>query len=335
MKKKWILMIAVIVIYVFLLKYMFHIFFPFICAIICYLMMKPFIDYLEQKYTLKRNAIGISLLLSIYLILAFLFGTIAVYGFIFIYDFLQQVPTYYQSLILPFFQQVLLYVHQHFSYLNQIDFTIFQEIYNQCFPSILTFLSSLFTHIPSFLFSFFLFIISTFFLVIDYEDMRFSFFQYLSKNITYYLMVIKKQCLTGLWIYMKCQIILMGICFFILLCGFTILKIHQSFLLAILTALLDSLPFIGVGIILIPMCLFYIIQRNYFIAFYLFLLYLIINMIRSLLEPRIMNKQMKIPSFILLFSMIVHIYFFGMIGVILSPIHLNILYSFIQKKNRV
>lgn len=333
MKRKWIYIGLGVIIYVLLLKYMFHIFFPFICAMMCYLIIKPFIDKLDQKYAVHRHTIGISLLLTIYLLIAFVFGVIVVYGFIFIYDLLQQFPSFYQSTLFPFIQFLFDYIHEHFRFLEQIDITMIQDIYNQYFLTFLTSLSSFFTHIPTFFFSFSLFIISTFFLVIDYEDMRFSFFKYVSQNISYYLVMMKKQCLNGLLIYVKCQMILMMICFFILLFGFTILKMNQSLLLAMITALLDSLPFIGVGIILIPMCLFYVIQRNYLIAFYLFLLYLIINMIRSLLEPRIMNKQMKIPSFILLFSMILHIYLFGIIGVILSPIHMNIIYCLLEEKN--
>lgn len=121
--------------------------------------------------------------------------------------------------------------------------------------------------------------------------------------------------------------------FFILLIGFAVMRMSHPLLYAFVTALLDSLPFIGVGIVLIPLCIVYLLQGAYLKAFYIFLIYLIINVVRSLLEPRIMNKQMKIPSFLLLLSMMVHLYFFGMIGVILSPIHMSLIYGFLDIQN--
>ena len=126
----------------------------------------------------------------------------------------------------------------------------------------------------------------------------------------------------------------MVICFFILWIGFSVLRFQNALLYALLTAFLDSLPFIGVGIVILPMCLFYLFKGIYLKALYLFLLYLIINVVRSLLEPQIMNKQLQIPSFLLLLSMMIHLYFFGLIGIILSPIHMNIIYSILDAKDK-
>lgn len=126
---------------------------------------------------------------------------------------------------------------------------------------------------------------------------------------------------------MKCQFILMIICFLILFIGFMVLRMEHSLLLALITAFFDSLPFIGVGIVLIPLIIIFLINKMYLKAFYIFLLYLIINVIRSFLEPHIMNKQTKVPSFILLLSMMIHFYFFGIIGIILSPVHVSLIYS--------
>lgn len=173
--------------------------------------------------------------------------------------------------------------------------------------------------------------ISTFFLVLDYEDMKGCFLRLLQKKTCFQLVQFKNRVLKSLWIYMKCQIILMFVTFLILLIAFLILKIDSPLLYAFTICLLDSLPFIGIGIILIPMMVLYLFQGVYMKAVYLFCLYLIINMIRSFLEPHIMNKEMKIPAFLLLVSMVLHIHFFGIAGVILSPIHMSFIYQYFHK----
>ena len=142
--------------------------------------------------------------------------------------------------------------------------------------------------------------ISTFFLVLDYEDMKDCFLRFLQKKTCFQLVQFKNRVLKSLWIYMKCQIILMFVTFLILLIAFLILKIDSPLLYAFTICLLDSLPFIGIGIILIPMMVLYLFQGVYMKAVYLFCLYLIINMIRSFLEPHIMNKEMKIPAFFII-----------------------------------
>lgn len=329
-KKQTLILFGLLLIYCLMLKYMFHVLFPFTLAILCYFIMKPLIDFLEQHFDVHRNAIGVSLLLVIYLIIAIILSGIIGYIVIFIIDQSDYIPFYYQDIILPFIEQFTLWINEFPIQINQDIYTMLQDILGQSLLHIMTSLSLLLSHIPSFLFTFFLFIISTFFLVLEYDEIKDKLLSILSPRFLKFFFIIKKQSFKSLKIYLKCQFILMTICFIILWIGFSILKYNHAFLYALSTSLLDSLPFIGVGIVLIPMCFLYIIEGMYLKAFYIFLIYLMINVLRSLLEPHIMNKEMKIPSFLLLLSMVIHLHFFGIIGIILSPIHMNLLYCLLE-----
>lgn len=335
MKKSWIIGVLCVIGYCLILKYMFDVVFPFGLAIVCYFIMKPLIDSLEHHFDIQRSAIGVSLLLTIYLVLALILGGIMTYGIFFFIDFFRNIPMYYQDMFLPWLNEFLLWLEQQFPFLvNQNSLTSLQEFLTQSLLRIVTSFSTILAHIPMYLFSFFLFVISTFFLMLDYDDMKEKLLSLCHYRWIQSFVDIKNRCLHCLWIYLKCQLILMGICFVILFFGFCILRLKYPFLYAFMTALLDSLPFIGVGIVLMPLCVVYLFQKAYLRAFYIFLIYLIINVIRSLLEPHIMNKQMKIPSFLLLMSMMIHLHFFGMIGVILSPIHMSLFYSFLDHSSQ-
>lgn len=332
-KKKGFIIALSILGYCLILKYLFGVLLPFLLALLCYYVMKPLIDILENHFHVKRSAIGISLLLVIYLLLTILLGSLFTYIFFFLADTLEQLPFYYETMIEPFFNQLMVLITKQFSFFHQTNLlTTIQNFLTQSFFQGITSLSMIITHIPSFIFSFFLFIISTFFLVLDYEPMRDKMLSICHTRFISILLLLKNKCLKSLWIYIKCQIILMIICFIILFIGMTILKMQHPLLYVLLTAFLDSLPFIGVGIVLIPMCIFYVFKGFYLKALYLFLIYLMINVMRSLLEPRIMNKQMQIPSFLLLLSMMIHLHFFGIIGIILSPIHMSLIYSFLDSE---
>ena len=71
-KKQYLIIGFGLLIYIIILKYMFSLLFPFILAILCFFVLKPLIDRIQQYIPLQKSAIGISLLLFIYLALAFL-----------------------------------------------------------------------------------------------------------------------------------------------------------------------------------------------------------------------------------------------------------------------
>lgn len=324
-------LIACFVIYFLILKYMLSVFIPFILALLLFFLLKPIIDYCELLFHMRRNAIGMSLLLIIYLLVAFILVMSILYLLIYCFQIVKNIPDIYQNMINPFFENILFWVEKQFPFLmNQDCLNMIKQYSGQYLMQFLSMISYIITMIPHFLFSFFLFIISTFFLVLEYDEIKVFVICLCSSKYIHFINKMKELCIKSIGIFFKCQMILMFVSFLILWICFTILKIDHSLLYAFLTCLLDGLPFIGVGIVLIPMFIFYLLQNTFLNAFYIFLIYLMINLIRSFLEPYIMNKQMKVPSFILLLSLMIHLYLFGIIGVILSPIHMNILYSYIE-----
>jgi len=314
---------------------MLHVFLPFILAILCFFIIKPLMNYLESIFHIRKSAIGISLLLLFYLFFVSVIGVFMTYGFVYCFDFFKNVPILYHDIFVPLLEDSMLWIEKQFPFLmNQNYISITIEYGQQYLWQLMSSLYNFISQIPQFILSFFLFVVSSFFLVIEYEQITEKLFQICSHSFLQSFIYIKNQCLKSLKIYIKCQLTLMMICFIILFLGFLILRIKHSFLLAFLTAFFDSLPFIGVGIILIPMMLMFLIKGIYLKAIYILLLYLVINILRSFLEPQMMNKQMKIPSFLLLLSMMIHLYFFGFIGIILSPIHMNLIYSFLEYRQK-
>ena len=110
---------------------------------------------MQHKIPLQTSAIGISLLLMIYLFFAFLLAIGFMALFSFAVNFLQMLPVYYDSVFLPFmnqltgsFQQVFfILTTRYHCYISKLD--IHQNIFQA-----ISFASQFIQSIPSFLFSF-------------------------------------------------------------------------------------------------------------------------------------------------------------------------------------
>lgn len=92
--------------------------------------------------------------------------------------------------------------------------------------------------------------------------------------------------------YFKAQFKIMIVVFAILMAGFIILNVHFYILLAILIAFLDFLPFFGTGTALIPWAAYKILIGNYKMAIGLLVIYGISQLVRQLIQPKLVGDSM-------------------------------------------
>lgn len=120
--------------------------------------------------------------------------------------------------------------------------------------------------------------------------------------------------------YIKTQLIIMAITSLICFISFMIINNDYALLLALIVGFLDALPLIGVGLILIPWCLVYVILGDYVKAVVIFITFVICYLVREFMEPRLMGNQIGITPLATIVSMYVGYKVFGVIGVILGPV---------------
>lgn len=101
--------------------------------------------------------------------------------------------------------------------------------------------------------------------------------------------------------------------------------VEYPFLFAVLIAIVDILPILGVGTILNPWALWLLVTGNYGYAIAVFITYVLIFIIRQFLEPKLVSKQFGIHPIITLFAMYAGFKSAGVFGLILGPIFLMIL----------
>ena len=113
---------------------------------------------------------------------------------------------------------------------------------------------------------------------------------------------------------------------FILLAGFVILGVTYGFLLAILIAMLDFLPIFGTGTVLIPWAVFRLFTGNYAYAVGLILIYVTTQVVRQIIQPKIVGDSMGLPPLTTLFLLYLGFKVRGIAGMIMAvPIGLIVI----------
>lgn len=90
--------------------------------------------------------------------------------------------------------------------------------------------------------------------------------------------------------------------------------------IALCTAVLDILPVLGTGTVLIPWAAYSLFTGNTALAIGLVILYAIITVVRQIIEPKLVAMNVGIHPILTLFGMYVGLQLFGVLGMFVLPI---------------
>lgn len=125
-----------------------------------------------------------------------------------------------------------------------------------------------------------------------------------------------KQTIGG---WLKAQLKLALITFSVAAVGLLLLRVPYALLWAVLIALVDIFPVLGTGTVLVPWSLVCFLQGDRLMAFGLLGLYAAAAVTRTVLEPRLLGKQLGIDPLVTLLALYVGFKLFGLLGMIFAP----------------
>lgn len=120
--------------------------------------------------------------------------------------------------------------------------------------------------------------------------------------------------------WLKAQSLLLLVTYAIVCVGFLLLRIPYGPIWAVLIALVDAVPMLGTGTVLLPWALVSLLQGSGLQALGLVGIFLLATVSRSALEPRLLGKHIGLDPLITLLAMYAGYRFFGFWGLILAPI---------------
>ncbi len=127
--------------------------------------------------------------------------------------------------------------------------------------------------------------------------------------------------------YVRAQLVIMCISFTILLIGISILKVNYTLIIALATAFLDALPFFGSGAVLIPWAIISFVMGDIARGIGLLIIYLSLVLMRQLVEPKIVSKNIGMHPLLTLMAMYIGYRSFSLGGMILGPLCLVLIVS--------
>lgn len=133
--------------------------------------------------------------------------------------------------------------------------------------------------------------------------------------------------------YFRSQLLIMVLIAACIVTGLFLIKNDYALLLGMTIALLDALPVLGTGMILIPWSIISLINGNIYAAAVLVTTYLMCQIVRETLEPRLIGNKIGIRPLYTLISMYVGLRLFGVAGFILGPLGLVIITTVIRLLN--
>lgn len=163
-------------------------------------------------------------------------------------------------------------------------------------------------------------ILSTFFFVAEDAAVRRLVRNLLREKLYGHMQKTKTLLFTGLFGWLKAQAILGSVNFAILMIGFFIIGNSYAPLIALIIAIMDILPVLGSGTVLIPWALVSVLMGNYRYAIGCAVLYVICIFVRNLLESRIVGHQIGLHPLVTLISIYVGYCLFGVIGMFFVPV---------------
>lgn len=102
----------------------------------------------------------------------------------------------------------------------------------------------------------------------------------------------------------------------------------------ILAGFLDMLPFIGTGIVLVPLSAWQLLNGRYGTMVVCLALYGVCILVRELLEPRLIGNKMGISPIYILFAVYAGVKLFGVSGIVKGPLALIVVCEILKKREK-
>ncbi len=129
-----------------------------------------------------------------------------------------------------------------------------------------------------------------------------------------------KQLRRSLAGWLSAQIKLVAITFCVLTLGFLLLQIPYAPLWAGLISLADALPVLGTGTVLVPWSFIRLLQGDTLQAVGLMGIYAVAALLRSVLEPRFIGRQLGLDPLITLMALYAGYHIWGILGMLTAPL---------------
>ena len=321
-------------------KYALPIVLPFVVAWVVALVLQPIINFLSKKAKIPKWLSVIVLVLATLFLLSWAIYAIVVRSSTELLSLSKELLDAFENFstdpngidafidklnsLVPFFD-FSGFLYNVWNNLDEYIASTLKNLVSLVSSSVVPLITKIVMAIPNAFVFFIITIISAVYISIDFKKIN-SFIAYqFPEKARDFLRMVKEQFVQTIGKYVRAYSLLILITFSELFVGFSILGVHYSFIIALITALVDILPVLGTGTILIPWGVYMLISGNYFMGVGILILYVIITVVRQILEPKIVGSYVGLYPLVTLMAMYIGTKVMGFFGLFLFPIAIILL----------
>lgn len=175
-------------------------------------------------------------------------------------------------------------------------------------------------------------VIACAYFALDLDRVNVFFVRLLPKRVISWLSLLRRGFFSAGVSYVRSYLTLMALTFGIMLVGLMILGEQYSLLLAFIISFADLLPIIGVGTVIIPWSIYEITLGASGRGIGLLILFGVYEIIRQLLEPKIVGKNLGVHPLLSLLLIYIGYSLFGFGGILIVPIAIVLIKIGLGKK---
>lgn len=326
----------------FTFKYAIGFLMPFILAYAVAALLQGIVHWAEKKLKMKHKIASLLSVILFYCTIGTLVFLICLGLFYYAKDQVSKIPQIYKNTIEPALNLILGDIDQITSDLDPTlaaaietftsnIFSYLGSVVSTLSGAVVSLVSGIATSLPTLAIKIVFALVASFYFTADYDHIH---------------QFIKRQCSDHVWekiraargavgqiifSYLKSYAIILGITFVELLISMLILRVNNFATVALMIAVFDILPVVGTGTVLIPWTVIELVKGNYPMAIGLIITYVVVFIIRQIIEPKIVGDRVGLHPLVTLLAMFVGTILFGVIGLFGIPITMAILVDLNEK----
>jgi len=321
---------------VLLIKYAISMLAPFVIGFVIAYLLKSMIRFLANKTKLSWKWSAVVIVTAFYVLVGVLVSLVGVQTLSGIADLIRSIPSIYSEEIQPVFLRIVFNVEEFLMRLDPSLVSTMNNLAEDVLSSMGSMVSSLSVEamsiitgiayaLPGLFIELVLLIVSTYFVAIDYQILKDFCFRQLNKAAQSIFLEIKEYVVGTLWVCIRSYALIMFITFVEIAIGLAILKVPHAVLISACIAIFDILPVVGTGGIMLPWALIAAVSGNFGLGLGLLILYVVITVIRNIIEPKIVGGQLGLHAIVILASMFLGVQVLGVVGLFGFPIGLSLM----------
>ena len=314
----------------FLLPRILMFFMPFIIGWIISLIASPMVLFLESKFRIRRKAVSVFVIVVVVAVVVLILYGVGAKLVQEAVGFLEEIPKLWQeaesafgrvqTILEGIYKRLPSQMQERLMMLsNQMgiyfsDVILESDIGSNTYEAV----GNLAKQLPDIFIALIMILLSAYFFVADKGYLTMCIRKYLPDSFYLRLDLVRRSLRHAVGGYFKAQFKIEIWIYVILFIGLTILRVEYAFLIAFLIACLDFLPVFGTGAVMLPWAAIDVLEGSYKSAVGLLIIWCVSQLIRQLIQPKIVGDSIGIHAIPALFLLYIGYRTAGLAGMLFA-----------------